>query len=70
MAIRKYELTKQDLINNGYFVEGEKVFKNTSKGVKEIRQQTVVGKHKYGEDKEYKCVSLRIERLINGKKQS
>ena len=69
MAIRKYALTKQDLIDNGYYVEGEKVFKQRSNGVREIKQHTVVGKHKYGEDKEYKCVSLRIERLINGKKQ-
>ena len=69
MAIRKYALTKQDLIDNGYFVEGEKVFKNTSKGVKEIKQHTVVGKHKYGKDREYICVSLRIERLFNGKQR-
>ena len=69
MAIRKYALTKQDLIDNGYYVEGEKVFKQRSNGVREIKQHTVVGKHKYGKDKEYKCVSLRIERLINGNKQ-
>ena len=30
MAIRKYALTKQDLIDNGYFVEGEKVFKQSN----------------------------------------
>ena len=69
MAIRKYSITKQDLINNGYFVEGDKVFKNTSKGVKEIRQQTVVGKHKYGKDKEYKCVSLTMDTINNGKQR-
>ena len=69
MAIRKYSLTKQDLINNGYFVEGDKVFKNTSKGVKEIKPQTVVGKHKYGKDKEYKCVSLTIDTINNGKQR-
>ena len=69
MAIRKYALTKQDLIDNGYFVEGDKVFKQRSNGVREIKQQYVVGKHKYGKDKEYKCVSLRIERLINGNKR-
>ena len=27
-STRRYALTKQDLIDNGYFVEGEKVFKN------------------------------------------
>lgn len=67
MAIRKYALTKQDLIDNGYYVEGDKVFRNTSKGVKEIRQQTIVGKHKYGKDKNYICVGLIIKR-INGDK--
>ena len=69
MAIRKYALTKQDLIDNGYFVEGEKVFKQRSNGVREIKQQTVVGKHKYGKEKNYICVSLRIKRLINDNKQ-
>ena len=69
MAIRKYSLTKEDLVRNGYFVEGEKVFKNTSKGVKEIKQQTVVGKHKYGKDKEYKCVSLNMDTINNGKQR-
>ena len=69
MAIRKYALTKQDLIDNGYYVEGEKVFKQRSNGVREIKQQTVVGKHKYGKEKNYICVSLRIKRLINDNKQ-
>ena len=66
MAIRKYALTKQDLIDNGYLIEGEKVFKQSSNNVREIKQHTVVGKHKYGKDREYICVSLRIERLDKG----
>ncbi len=73
-SIRKYELTKKDLVDNGYFVEGDKVFKQCNSrrwghGVKEIKQQIITGKHKYGIDKGYVYVSLRIERLINGKKQ-
>ena len=74
MGIRKYSLTKKDLVDNGYFVEGEKVFKQCNSkrwghGVREIKQQIITGKHKYGIDKGYVYVSLRIERLINGKKQ-
>lgn len=70
MAIRKYALTKQDLIDNGYFVEGEKVFKQRSNGVREIKQHTIINKHKYGEEKNYIYVSLRIERLSRGHRQT
>ena len=69
MGIRNYYLTKQDLIDNGYFVEGDKVFKQSSNGVREIKQQTIVGKHKYGVEKRYVYVSLTIKRLNNGYKQ-
>ena len=69
MAIRKYSITKKDLVDNGYFVEGEKVFKHRSNGVKEIKQYTIVGKHKYGKEKNYIYVSLKIERLNIGNRQ-
>ena len=70
MAIRKYSLTKQDLIDNGYFVEGEKVFKQRSKGVKEVKQYIIINKHKYGKKKNYVYVSLKIERLNKDNKQT
>ena len=74
MGIRKYSLTKKDLVDNGYFVEGEKVFKKCNSkrwgyGIKEIKPHIVINKHKYGKEKNYIYVSLRIERLTNGKKQ-
>ena len=70
MAIRKYALTKQDLIDNGYFVEGEKVFKQSSKGVKEVKQHLIITNHKYGKEKSYIYVSLIIERLSGVHKQT
>ena len=74
MAIRKYALTKQDLIDNGYFVEGEKVFKQSNSkrwghGVREIKQHLIITNHKYGKEKSYIYVSLRIKRLNGGHKQ-
>ena len=73
-SIRKYELTKQDLIDNGYFVEGEKVFKQCNSrrwgnGVREIKQNTITNKNKYGVGKRYICVSLIIKRINNGKQR-
>ena len=70
MAIRKYALTKQDLIDNGYFVEGEKVFKQRSKGVKEVKQHLIITNHKYGKEKSYIYVSLIIERLSGRHRQT
>lgn len=74
MAIRKYSLTKTDLVENGYFVEGDKLFKQCNSkrwghGVREIKQHTVINKHKYGKDKTYTYVSLNIERLSRGHRQ-
>ena len=74
MAIRKYSLTKQDLIDNGYFVEGDKVFKQCNSkrwgnGVKEIKQHTIINKNKYGKGKKYICVGLIIKRINDGKRQ-
>ena len=71
-SIRKYALTKQNLIDNGYFIEGEKVFKNCNSnrwghGVREIKQHLITGKHKYGAKKDYICVGLVITG-INGDK--
>ena len=68
-SIRKYELTKQDLIDNGYFVEGDKVFKQTSNGVREIKQQIIVSKHKYGLEKLYIYLTLFIDTINNGKQR-
>ena len=73
-SIRKYELTKQDLIDNGYFVEGDKVFKQCNSkrwgyGVREIKQHTIINKNKYGKGKNYICVSLIIKRINDGKRQ-
>ena len=67
-SLRKYSLTKQDLIDNGYFVEGEKVFKHRNSkrsghNIKEIKQQTIINKNKYGNGKSYIFVPLKIERL-------
>ena len=67
MAARKYELTKKDLIDNGYFVEGEKLFKQCNSrrwghGIKEIKPHIVTNKLKYGVDKSYCYVFLRIKR--------
>ena len=75
MAVRKYSLTKQNLIDNGYFVEGDKVFKNfysKKRGhhVKEIKQQITTTKRKYGIGKSYIYVPLRIGRLSGGHKQT
>ena len=67
-SIRKYSLTKEDLVRNGYFVEGDKVFRNTSNGVREIKQQIIVSKHKYGLEKLYIYLTLFID-TINGGKQ-
>ena len=74
MAARKYELTKQDLIDNGYFVEGDKVFRKCNSnrwghGVKEIKQNVVTKKLKYGIDKSYLYVFMTIKRLNGGHKR-
>ena len=73
MAARKYSLTKQDLIDNGYFVEGEKVFKQSNSkrwgyGVREIKQQVVTHKCKYGLDRSYCYLLLGIKRFNEHKK--
>lgn len=73
-SIRKYELTKQDLIDNGYFVEGEKVFKQCNSrrwghGVREIKQHVITNKNKYGVGKSYIFVPLKIEKYYDGKRQ-
>ena len=73
-SLRKYILTKQDLIDNGYYIEGEKVFKQCNSrrwghGVIEIKPQIITGKHKYGVNRDYVYVSLNIERLNRGRKQ-
>ena len=72
MAARKYELTKKDLIDNGYFVEGEKLFKQCNSrrwghGIKEIKPHIVTNKLKYGVDKSYCYVFLRIKRFSENK---
>ncbi len=74
-SIRKYDLTKKDLIDNGYFVEGEKVFRQCNSkrwghGVREIKQHTITNKNKYGVGKNYICVGLIIKRINNGKQIS
>ena len=68
-SIRKYSLTKEDLVRNGYFVEGEKVFRNTSNGVREIKQQIIVSKHKYGLEKLYIYLTLFIDTINDGKQR-
>ena len=68
-SIRKYSLTKEDLVRNGYFVEGEKVFRNTSNGVREIKQQIIVNKHKYGLEKLYIYLTLFIDTINDGKQR-
>ena len=68
-SIRKYSLTKEDLVRNGYFVEGDKVFKQTSNGVREIKQQIIVSKHKYGLEKLYIYLTLFIDTINNGKQR-
>ena len=35
-SIRKYSLTKEDLVRNGYFVEGDKVFKQRLFGLHNV----------------------------------
>ena len=56
-SLRKYALTKKDLIDNGYFVEGEKVFKNCTsnrcRGIREIKQRVFTKKSKRGPSKSY-----------------
>ena len=61
-SLRRYSLTKQDLIDNGYFLEGEKVFKQCSNGVREIKPRIIARKTKYGNDKKYYYVFIRIKR--------
>ena len=46
-SLRRYSLTKQDLIDNGYFLEGEKVFKQFSNDVREIKPRVIARKTKY-----------------------
>ena len=68
-SIRKYSLTKEDLVRNGYFVEGNKVFKQSSNGVREIKQQIIVSKHKYGLEKLYIYLTLFIDTINDGKQR-
>ena len=68
-SIRKYSLTKEDLVRNGYFVEGEKVFRQSSNGVREIKQQIIVSKHKYGLEKLYIYLTLFIDTINDGKQR-
>ena len=73
-STRKYSLTKKDLIDNGYFVEGEKVFKHRNSkrsghNIKEIKQQTITNKNKYGGGKSYIFVPLKIKRLNRENRQ-
>ena len=73
-SLRKYSLTKKDLIDNGYFVEGEKVFKHRNSkrsghNIKEIKQQTIINKNKYGNGKSYIFVPLHIKRLNKENRQ-
>ena len=67
-SVRRYSLTKKDLIDDGYFVEGDKVFRNTSKSVKEIKQHLITNKHKYGLDKSYRYVCLNIKKIREHKR--
>lgn len=66
-SLRRYSLTKQDLIDNGYFVEGDKVFKNCTsrrcRGIKEIKTRVIARKTKYGNDKKYCYVFMRIKKF-------
>ena len=73
-SIRKYALTKKDLIDNGYFVEGEKVFKNCyskkhGHSVRLLKNHVVTKKRKYGGCKSYLYVPVMIERLKDVKKR-
>ena len=73
MAARKYSLTKQDLIDNGYFVEGEKLFRNCyskrrGHNIKEIKPRVITQKLKYGLNKSYCYVFLHIKRFGEHKK--
>ena len=70
-STRKYSLTKKDLIDNGYFVEGEKLFRNhysKKRGhkIKEIKSHMITTRSKYGVDTRYITVPLHIKRLNNG----
>lgn len=70
-STRKYALTKQDLIDNGYFVEGEKLFRNhyskkRGHNIKEIKTNIITNRSKYGVDTRYITVPLHIKRLNNG----
>ena len=71
-SIRRYSLTKQDLVDNGYFVEGDKVFKNCTsnrcRGIREIKQRVVTNKRKYGISKSYYYLILRIKRINENKR--
>ena len=72
-STRRYSLTKQDLIDNGYFVEGDKIFrhyylKRSGHNIREIKQRVVTNKSKYGLSKSYYYVILRIKRLNGGNK--
>ena len=61
-STRRYAFTKQDLIDNGYSVEGEKLYRQFSNGIKEIKPRVITRKIKYGLDKSYCYVFLRIKR--------
>ena len=71
-STRRYSITKQDLIDNGYFVEGDKVFKNCTsnrcRGIREIKIRVITQKLKYGNDKKYCYVFLHIKRFREHKK--
>ena len=73
-STRRYSLTKQDLIDNGYFVEGEKVYKQYNSkrwgyGVREKKQHIVTKKHEYGHDKSYPYICMYIKRIDDGHKK-
>ena len=72
-STRRYALTKKDLIDNGYFVEGDKVFKNRyskkrGHNIREVKQRVVINKKKYGINKSYYYLILRIKRINENKK--
>ena len=74
MADRKYSLTKQDLVDNGYFIEGERLFRNyyskkRGHNIKEIKPRVMTHKLKYGKGKSYAYVKLDIKRLNNVQKR-
>ena len=72
-SLRRYSLTKKDLVDNGYFVEGERLFRNyyskkRGHNIKEIKPHVITRKTKYSPGKNYRYVIMWVKRFNEHKR--